>query len=205
MRILALSDIELPQMQNVPYLRRSYADVDIVVSCGDLPVSYIEFVTSVLNVPLFYVRGNHDEAYDYQPPGGDSLHRRTIVYQGVSFAGLEGCKRYNQGLIQYSEFEMYWNVLGMAPGMLMRRARQGYGVDVMVTHAPPLGIHDRSDRPHQGFRALLLLMRWYRPRYLIHGHVDVLDRRETTQTQYRDTQVININPLKALTIAPLSR
>jgi Icc-related predicted phosphoesterase len=77
---------------------------------------------------------------------------------------------------------------------------RGAGVDVMVTHASPYGIHDRKDRPHVGFQAFLLLMRWYRPRFLVHGHVDVWDRRDPTCTTYSSTQVININPVRLLSV-----
>jgi len=31
-----------------------------VLSCGDLPPYYLEFLVTVLDVPLFDVRGNHD-------------------------------------------------------------------------------------------------------------------------------------------------
>lgn len=201
MKILAVSDIELPKMQNVPYLRRAYGDIDLLVSCGDLSASYLEFITSVLNVPLFYVRGNHDEQYYERPPGGDDLHLRTIRYQGLSFAGLEGCLRYNRrGRLQYTEAEMLAHVLQFAPGMWWRLLRRGAGVDIMVTHAPPRGIHDRPDQAHRGFWAFRVLIRLFRPRYLLHGHVDVWDRRETTWTQFRRTQVVNIDPVRLLTI-----
>ena len=201
MNILAISDIELPKMQSLPYLRRTYdEDVHLVVSCGDLSAAYIEFITSVLNTPLFYVRGNHDESYIERPPGGDDLHRRVVHYRGLWFAGLEGSLRYNRGHIQYTEAEMLMNVLGLAPGMLLRRALWGTGVDVMVTHAPPRGIHDRQDRPHRGFRSFRLLIRLFRPRYLLHGHIDIWDRRDVTQTEYLGTQVININPVHLLTV-----
>lgn len=33
---------------------------DLVVSCGDLPSDYLEYLVSSLNVPLVYVPGNHD-------------------------------------------------------------------------------------------------------------------------------------------------
>jgi Icc-related predicted phosphoesterase len=95
---------------------------------------------------------------------------------------------------------MMGHVLSFAPGMLLRRARWGVGVDVMVTHASPFGIHDRTDRPHIGFKAFLRLMQWYRPRYLIHGHVDIWDRRDPTWTEYHSTQVVNINPVRLLNI-----
>lgn len=200
MNILAISDIELPEMQNIPYVQRKYGDVDLVISCGDLNAAYIEFVTTILGSPMFYVRGNHDTQYAERSPGGVDLHGRFVRYRDLWMAGLEGSRRYNKGPIQYSEAQMLSQVLGLAPGMLLRRARWGAGVDVMVTHASPRHIHDREDVPHQGFVAFRLLIRWFRPRYLIHGHVDIYDRRDVTRTEYHGTQVVNINPVRRLTV-----
>ena len=64
------------------------------------------------------------------------------------------------------------------------------GLDILVTHASPWGIHDQPDPAHQGFRAFLPLMERFRPRYLLHGHIH-LYRGETQRTQYHDTTVIN--------------
>ena len=33
---------------------------DLMVSCGDLPFDYLEYLVSRANVPLLYVPGNHD-------------------------------------------------------------------------------------------------------------------------------------------------
>ncbi|HVH54112.1 MAG TPA: metallophosphoesterase, partial [Actinomycetota bacterium] len=33
---------------------------DLVLSAGDLPFDYLEYLVTVLNVPLLYVPGNHD-------------------------------------------------------------------------------------------------------------------------------------------------
>lgn len=198
--ILAISDIELPHMQNIPHLQRTYRDSDILISCGDLSASYVEFIASILGVPVFYVRGNHDTQYAERAPGGDDLHRRFVQYRELWLAGLEGSRRYNRGPIQYSDREMMLHVLGLAPGMLLRRARWGHGVDVMVTHAPLRGIHDREDIPHRGFQAFHTLVKWFRPRFLIHGHVDVWDRRDVTWTEYHETQIVNINPVRILQV-----
>jgi hypothetical protein len=43
-----------------------------------------------------------------------------------------------------------------------------YGLDVLITHAPPEGIHDGSGA-HAGFRAFRWLIDRFPPRYLIHG------------------------------------
>ncbi len=190
----------MPQMESVANLRRRYDDVELVISCGDLPAAYLDFITSVLNVPMFYVRGNHDERYRDDPPGGENLHGRLVTYKGLSFVGIEGSRRYNDGDVQYGEADMLRTVIGLGPQLKLRQLRDGYGVDVLVTHAPAKGIHDLPDLPHNGLNAFLRFMEWYRPRYMIHGHVHTYDRRDVTQTQYHDTTVLNINPVMLLEV-----
>lgn len=192
----------MPQLESAVNLRRRYNDIQLLISCGDLPATYLEFITTTLSVPLFYVRGNHDERYIENPPGGDNLHQRVITHGGLTFAGLEGSMRYNKGDIQYAEETMTWMVMTMGPGLRWRRMRSGHGVDVLVTHSPAFGIHDRPDAAHRGFRALKLFMTWYQPRYMLHGHVHTWDRRDTVRTKYKDTCVMNINPFTVLEIDP---
>lgn len=205
MKILCLSDTVMPQMESAANLRRRYNDVELVISCGDMPAVYLEFITSVLSVPLFYVRGNHDEMYDETPPGGENLHGRVVTYNGLTFVGLEGSIRYNDGRIQYSEREMRRIVLGLAPRLRYRRWRYGFGADFLVAHAPPRGIHDQEDIPHRGFEAFLTFLRWYRPRYMVHGHVHTYDRRTTTHTQFLDTQIVNIYPITLMDVEPIRK
>lgn len=201
MKILAVSDVVLPQLQDAGYLRRTFADARLLVSCGDMPGHYLDIIGSALNLPLFYVRGNHDEGYTSQPPGGDDLHLKIRTFGGYSFAGLEGSINYNRGAVQYEESQMFVNVLRIMPRLLLVRSVRGYGVDVLVTHSPPRNVHDiPDDRAHRGFRSFHLLIRWARPRFLIHGHVDTWDSRKPTQTQCGKTMVININPYKLISL-----
>jgi len=44
-------------------------------------------------------------------------------------------------------------------------------VDVLLTHAPPAGVGDGADPPHQGFHALHRLTARLQPAVLLHGHV----------------------------------
>jgi Icc-related predicted phosphoesterase len=194
----------MPQMENAANLRRRYHDVDAVVSCGDMSSAYLDFITTILGKPLLFVRGNHDEQYDERPPGGINLHMNFFEFKGLTFVGLEGCIRYNRGLIQYTQAEMHKMVLRMAPRLRLRRMTKGYGVDIFVAHSPARGIHDiEDDYPHRGFDAFLNFMDWYRPRYMMHGHVHTWDRRNATETQYKDTMVMNINPFTLMDIDPL--
>ena len=197
-KILAISDQRLAEMQQQEFLRQNYSDVMCIISCGDMEVSYLEFINSVLNIPLFYVRGNHDSHYEPGRPGGEDLHMNYQKYRGLTLMGLEGSMYYNGKNVQYTEMQMAANCLKILPGMLVRQRSRGYGVDYLVTHSPPYQIHDRSDLTHQGFRSFLWLMRLSRPRYMIHGHIDPWDRREVTETQYYDTRIININPKRVL-------
>jgi predicted phosphodiesterase len=201
-KILCVSDTVVPQMENAAHLRRRYSDVELIVSCGDMPAAYLEFITSVLNLPLFYVRGNHDEGYSDRPPGGEDLHNRIVTHNGISFMGLEGSIRYNNGAIQYNDVEMMRMVLGAGPKLQFRKWRYGRAVDVFVTHSPAHGIHDGEDLPHHGFKSFLKYMEWYRPRFMVHGHVHTWDRRTTVETDYLDTHIMNINPVTLLEVEP---
>ncbi|MFQ3645787.1 MAG: metallophosphoesterase [Anaerolineae bacterium] len=203
MKLLCVSDTVVPQLESASNLRRRYSDVDLIVSCGDMPAAYLDYISSILGKPLLYVRGNHDEMYTTEPPGGIDLHNNLFEYKGVSFIGLEGSIQYNNGPIQYTQHEMRMKVLQLAPRLRYNRWKRGYGVDVFVTHSPPKGIHDADDLPHQGFSAFLDFLTWYRPRYMIHGHVHTWDRRKVVDTQYKHTRILNINPYYLLTVEPV--
>lgn len=177
----------------------------MVVSCGDLPYSYLEYVTTVLGVPCLFVHGNHDcpehtsgGCVLAEPGGWVNLHQATVEVRGVLLAGLEGSIWYRPNApYQYSERQMAQRVWRLLPGLLANRARHGRYLDILVTHAPPLGIHDDQDPAHRGFEAYLRFMERFRPRYLLHGHRHVYGR-EVCETRYLDTQVVNVFPFKVI-------
>ncbi|MFR5787209.1 MAG: hypothetical protein ACLUHE_08935 [Christensenellales bacterium] len=37
--------------------------MELVLACGDLPASYLSFLTCFTAAPILYVRGNHDDQY----------------------------------------------------------------------------------------------------------------------------------------------
>ena len=202
MKILTVSDNVLPQLEDSTYLHRTYDDVTAIVSCGDMPSDYIDFLATVLNHPLYYVRGNHDTDYSPGDPGGVDLHKNIQMIGGLSFAGIEGCIKYSGGPAQYTEFDMWMIILSMLPALMLHRLTHGRPLDVLVTHSPVRGIHDLPDPAHRGFKSFLSLLKWVQPRYMIHGHVNTYDQRKATQTQFAATTIININPVKVLEINP---
>lgn len=198
MKILAISDIELGFIYNLQVAQR-FKDVDMVISCGDLPYYYLEFLISMLDKPLYFVRGNHASAIEYTtagerryPWGAVDLHRKVLrTSEGLLLAGIEGCNRYNKGDHQYTQSEMWSMVLNLVPALLYNRIRYGRFLDILVTHAPPWRIHDMDDVPHQGIKAFRWLIQVFKPRYHLHGHIHVYHNRVITSTEVGPTTVIN--------------
>ena len=198
MKILAIAD-RVAELVYGPNIRKHFGDVDLVLSCGDLPYDYLEYIVTMLAVPLFFVRGNHDREWEQTPtgivpayPGGCvDLHCRTVEYRGLLLAGLQGSMRYKPGPYQYSEREMVLNILQLWPKLWWNRLRSGRFLDILISHAAPRGIHDQPDLCHRGFASLVRFMDRFRPRYLVHGHVHLYGREQRWRTRYRQTEVVN--------------
>ena len=206
MKILFVSDRVVNRIYS-PNVAERYKEINLIVGCGDLPYYYLEYVQCMLHVPLVYVHGNHDPEQEYLPdgsavtsPGGINLHGITYVRNKVLLAGLEGSIRYKKGPFQYTQGEMWTNVLALAPKLYWNKLRYGRYLDILVAHSPPYGIHNGEDFTHTGFKAFLWLMKVFKPRYLIHGHRHIYNPTETTETQFMNTTVLNIYPFKILDI-----
>ncbi|MGN0975731.1 MAG: metallophosphoesterase [Gemmiger sp.] len=187
MKILAVSDEESRYLWD--YFEPEKLDgIDLIVGCGDLDLNYLTFLATVAHVPLIYVHGNHDGAYDSAPPvGGICIDDDVFVYRGVRFAGLGGSCRYREGPWQFTEAEMKKRVRRLHPKL----DRAG-GLDVLVTHAPLHGCGDFSDLPHRGFETFRELLDFYKPGLMLHGHIHLnyapnLPREQ----QYRSTRIVN--------------
>lgn len=211
MRILTISDKIVPSLYSAG-IRSQIGEVDLILSCGDLPYYYIDYIVSMLDKPAYFVYGNHAHAAEYwsnntvmsAPGGAINLHGRFFCEQGLLLAGLEGSIRYNRAPFQYTDGEMWGHIAGMIPGLLYNRLRYGRWLDVLVCHSPPRGIHDETDRAHTGFRSFLAFMHYFRPRYLLHGHIHIYRNDAITQTRYEQTDVINVYPYRILEIEPHS-
>lgn len=207
MKILCISDQIDPQIYS-PRIKERFADVDLILAAGDLPLDYFDFIISTLNKPLFFVFGNHhtEDLRHYRKVWNDPMLQEDKNYMGCGavhlgsklkvegkliLAGLGGSMRYNNGLNQYTEFEMYLEICKIIPRLLWNRIRRGRYLDILLTHSPPSGIHDKNDKCHSGFKAYLWFMKIFKPKFLVHGHIHLYDLCEIRSTQWRDTTVIN--------------
>lgn len=198
MNILAVSDIELGFIYNIQIAQR-FKNIDAIISCGDLPYYYLEFMISMLDKPLYHVRGNHASKVEIttagdrtSPWGAIDLHRRRArTPQGLLLAGIEGSLRYNLGPQQYTQSEMWMMVFELVPGLMLNRLRYGRFLDILVTHAPPWKIHDMDDLPHQGIKAFRWFLQVFKPVYHLHGHIHIYRNDSTTVSKFYDTTIMN--------------
>lgn len=188
MKILALSDEECPALYDY-YIPGRLKDYDLIISCGDLNAKYLSFIVTMARVPVLYVHGNHDASYERTPPEGcDCIEDQIIVYNGLRILGLGGCRRYHPGPHQYTEKEMRRRIRKLRFQLWRHK-----GVDLVVTHAPPLGVGDGDDIAHRGFEAFLELIDKYHPKYLIHGHTHLrYGAEQIREREYGGTKVINV-------------
>lgn len=211
MKLLCISDQIDPLVYSVN-IRERYKDIDLVISAGDLPMEYLEFIVSSLNKPLLFVFGNHNlEALPYyhkklrneaslqeicprqdEGYGSTYLGFTTRREGNVLFAGASGSIRYNSDLCQYTERQMKHKLWALIPRLVYNKLRYGRYLDVFVAHAAPLGIHDREDPCHKGFKCFLWFMKKFKPRYFLHGHIHLYDLQAPRVTVYESTTVINV-------------
>ena len=167
MKILVIAD-EVSKAYYDYFDRALLDDIDLILSCGDLPPEYLSFLVTFAHCPLLYVRGNHDVKYEYKPPEGCICIDDDIYeYEGIRIMGLGGSMRYIPGAdCQYTSWEMRKRIR-----KLWFKLKWKKGFDILLTHAPAAGINDGADQPHKGFEEFVSLMDRYSPRYMIHGHV----------------------------------
>jgi len=191
MKILCVSD-QIDPLIYTNTIKQRFADVDLILSAGDLPLDYLDFIISTLNKPLFFVLGNHHiEEVDTYSHGATYVDSKVMREAGLIVAGLGGSMRYNKGENQFSDLEMNIRILKLLPALIFNRVFRGRFLDILLTHASPRGIHDKEDKCHKGFKCFLWFIKTFKPRYLVHGHIHLYDLSEVRTTKYLDTLVIN--------------
>jgi uncharacterized protein len=214
MKILCVADHIDPLVYSTA-ARERFADIDLVLSAGDLPMEYLGFISATLNKRIYFVFGNHhlkhlsrfrqwgikSEAIRYEMAvkdqfsnffGSTYIGARVVRHKGIIIGGLGGCRRYNKGENQFTELQMFLRMMQMLPALLWNRVFRGRALDILLTHASPAGINDRPDPTHAGFKVFLWFLRTFRPRYQLHGHVHLYDLNAERVARYEATTIINV-------------
>lgn len=189
MKILVISDNVSRSIYN-PEAKEKFPAIDCIISCGDLPKDYLEFVVTTFNIPCFFVPGNHDESFrKAPPPGWTNLDGQIVKFKSLRLMGLGGSKYYNgRSPFQYTEKQMLWRYFKLFPKLWWHRNQ----VDIFVTHSPAFELGDLDDRAHTGYKVFLNILDKIQPRVFLHGHVHLNYSNNLPRIQkYRNTEVIN--------------
>ena len=198
MKLLAVADEECKALWDY-YTPDKLEGVELIVGCGDLNRHYLEYLATVVPVPVFYVHGNHDENYDNQPPEGEvGIDDDVSEYHGLRIAGLGGACRYRTGAWQFTEAEMKKRV-----NRLRGKIERHRGLDVLVTHAPLHGYGDMNDLAHRGFTVFRDLLDRYHPQLMLHGHIHMnYGANIQREYQYGSTRIVNCYERVRLDVEP---
>lgn len=194
-RVLAVADEEVPAMRS----RSRDLSVDLVLAAGDLPWDYLETLGSLVDAPAAFVPGNHDPRVTRSTPGPRgfvNLDGRVVEVGGLRVAGLGGCVRYNDGDHQYTQRQY-----GRRARSLLRGASASSPVDVLLTHAPPLGLGDDDDPGHVGIEALHGVLEVLQPTWHLHGHIHPFGMHKGDR-QVGRTTLRNVIPWQVVDVEP---
>ena len=203
MKILAISDQVVDRIYTLSSSGH-FQDVKLILGCGDMPYEYLEYLVTILNVPMFYVPGNHDPRFDQaHAEGGSNLDLKVVRHNKFLIGGFGGSIRYRpDGINQYSQAEAYMRAFRLLPYLYLNRMQYGRAMDVLISHSPPYGIHDAKDSAHEGLKALNWLIQIAKPRYHFHGHMHIYKRNlEITETTVGFTKIINVYPYKEMEVS----
>ena len=209
MRILAVAD----EVDDFLYGDKLQAlRPDFIVSCGDLPFDYLEYLVTSLNVPLLYVPGNHDASLKRAdttwmsleqdlpvpgPEGCENVDGRVTEVRGLRVAGLGGSLRYKPGPNQYTQAQMRWRAINLEFRIRLKRVRSGRKLDVLITHAPPFGVTEAVDAAHVGFVAFQRIIKDLHPPLLVHGHVHPYGKSQP-ERRVHASRIVNAIPSRVI-------
>ncbi|MFW5800735.1 MAG: metallophosphoesterase family protein [Spirochaeta sp.] len=214
MKILCVADHIDPLVYSVNAKER-FSSVELVISAGDLPMEYLGFLSSILNKPVLFVFGNHNlqELHRFRKGvsprtlpklspqlapnmrhyfGSTYIGGRATRINNLLIAGLGGSRKYNSGLNQFTEAQMFWNIVRMTPRLLWNRVVHGRYLDILLTHASPYDIGDRPDPCHRGFKVFRWFLQRFQPRYMLHGHIHLYDLNAKRIHKFHNTTIINV-------------
>ena len=219
MKILCVSD-QIDPLVYSNAIKERFSDIEIVFCAGDLPMEYIDFIVSSLNVPTYFVFGNHNlkefplyhprEVDDTKNPYNQNKfsmnYGQGAIYAGFKMitikkskkskplliAGISGSIKYNSGLCQYTDFYMNLKLLKMIPKLIFNKIIYGRFLDIFLTHSPPRHLNDKEDPCHKGFSCFRWFLKKFKPKYMIHGHIHLYDIQTPRITKYYETEIINV-------------
>jgi Icc-related predicted phosphoesterase len=174
MRLLAITDLH-GEADRLDAILEAAAPVDMIFLGGDITnfgtpeeAARLVRLAQAAGPPVWAVAGNCDspEIEHELLVMGISLHGRGIVHHGLGLHGLSGMPPWHKPMYQFSEEE------------LAERLEAGYAAihgaarHVVVSHAPPHGLCDRTRFfQHVGSTSLRQFIQRRQPALVLCGHI----------------------------------
>lgn len=128
------------------------------------------------------------------------ITRKNGKKRPLLIAGASGSIRYNNGLNQYTDSQMFCKLLALVPRLIFNKIRYGTYLDIFLTHAAPRHIHDKEDPCHKGFECFNWFIKKFHPAFLVHGHIHLYDMNTPRTTVTGSTTVVNAYSYTILTL-----
>jgi len=191
-KILAISDTDILEKFSIEQLRTMFKDIDFIMSAGDVSNHYLDFLFTALGKDLIYVNGNHVYGVNHDISFCKNIDGKILEYKGLKILGLDGSKKYSHGAHQYTEKEMTTKIMKNLFNL-------GFGhLDIVLSHSPPRHIHDKEDITHQGFEIFHKVIKTFRPKLWLHGHIHLNSHHQNIETKVEDTRIINVYGYKII-------
>jgi len=188
MKIVAFSDT------HGTHSRLDIPECDVLIFAGDWSGitdkwSTTDFSNWLQKQPATHkivIPGNHDQfSYMFD----DSIHlleNRTVNIEGVTFLGSP-----------YTREFMGWYYMKNDEDLNdMYESFPRSGVDVLITHGPPLGILDKHNHEHLGCPALLKYVEDIKPKIHIFGHIHNVGMMFNGDTEFYNVAILDHSYIK---------
>ncbi len=143
-----------------PDFRALYTECDVLFATGDLnQLDFPGLEDLQTKKPAFGVYGNHCSGTYFEPLNITNVHNKVINWNGVTIGGFQGCLKYKEGGIFYTE----------ANAVIF--ADTFPHVDILLLHAGPYGmLDDPTDPVHIGSENIQRYVVEKKPKYVFVGH-----------------------------------
>lgn len=184
-KILLVSDIPILRKYSAEYIKKLCRDIDFIIAAGDLGNDYLDYLFTLLNKDLIFVNGNHVYNRCHNIDFCKNIDQKLINFRGLRIMGFDGSQIYSYNPHQYSEFQVKAMIMKKLFALIWRKP------DIVVSHTPPFGIHDQGDHVHTGFRSYHYILKFFKPKLWIHGHIHLEHHHKIQESVIDGVRFVN--------------
>jgi Icc-related predicted phosphoesterase len=221
LKIIAVSDLASKYLELCLCKKKSHLPADVLCSCGDVPLDFLELLKIYVSENLLMVMGNEDkkpsgmsimgpasmnsedimEAFQTLP--GKNIHGRVVSLGGFLFCGFSGVRSSQDRPFHSSE----WAMRGVVRRVKWRvRQRQWLNrflgrpaqPVVVLSHVPP-----SEGKPLDASTSFVCFMKFIKtiqPVLWLHGHEPLSGYHQVKNRQIGKTLVVNAYEYKRIEI-----